>query len=183
MVTGVTIHTGLTKRFFLDKFKRMSKFFDIPGRKFDFTKDLEYGLKGESLISEFLKNLSDGNFEVKSDRYRNGRMVVETQQNPRAAKNALGDPLWLDSGINITTARWWVYIYAPEGAFVVVSVERLKRFLRANGGKYTEETKVSFGGSDNPARGFLLQPNEVMDMLFNPLYDAQQQEKETYDNR
>lgn len=151
--------------------------------RFNFVKDLEYGQKGESLIGEFLQNLSGGDFEVKSDRYRNGRMVVETQQNPRAAKDDSGNSLWLDSGINITTARWWVYIYAPEGAFVVVSVERLKRFLRANGGKYTEEAKINFGGSENPARGFLLQPNEVMDMLFNTLYDAKQLEKEKHDNQ
>lgn len=149
----------------------MSKFYDISGRKFNFNNDLEYGLEGEALINGFLKTLSDGDFEIKSDRYRNGRMVVETNQNPRGATGDDGEQLWFPSGINITTSKWWVYIYAPEGAFAVVSVARLKRFLRAHPDRYCDAKKTSFGGSDNPARGFLLQPEEVMDMLFNKQYD------------
>ena len=157
----------------------MSKFFDIPERKFNFINDLEYGLEGEALISGFLDTLSLGDFEIKSDRYRNGRMVVETNQNPRGALGSDGEPLWVQSGINITTSKWWVYIYAPEGAFAVVSVPRLKRFLRAHPSRYCEAKKRNFGGSDNPARGFLLEPDEVMDMMFNTKYD----EKETHESQ
>lgn len=146
--------------------------FDIRGKKFDFKKDLEYGKQGESLISEFLDSLSESDFEVKSDRYRNGKMVVETNQNPRAAVDEFGKKIWVPSGINVTTAKWWVYIYSPEGAFVVVSVSRLKRYLRAYPDRFNEKTKFDLGGSDNPARGFLLMPYEVMDMLFNASYDG-----------
>lgn len=153
----------------------MSKHYDIPGKKFDFKKDLEYGLQGESLVNEFLQVISDGDFEVKSDRYRNGRMVIETNQNPRAAKDANGNLVWVPSGINVTTAKWWVYIYAPEGAFVVIEVSRLKRFLRFNSHKFCEETKINLGGADNPAKGFLVYPEDVMDMLYNKQYDEKEQ--------
>ena len=146
--------------------------FDIRGKKFDFKKDLEYGKQGESLISQFLDSLSESDFEVKSDRYRNGKMVVETNQNPRGSVDASGKKIWVPSGLNVTTAKWWVYIYSPEGAFVVVSVARLKRYLRAHPDQFNEKTKFDLGGSDNPARGFLLMPYEVMDMLFNAEYDA-----------
>lgn len=145
--------------------------FDIPARTFDFKSDLAYGKQGEALVSEFLDSISGGDFEVKSDRYRNGKMVVETNQNPRGMLDAQGNRVWVPSGINVTTAKWWVYIYSPKDAFVVVSVERLKRFLRAHPDKYNEKTKLNLGGSDNPARGFLLMPFEVMDMLFSGNYD------------
>lgn len=153
------------------KFIRMSKFYDIPGKKFDFASDLSFGLEGEELIKGFLDSLSGGDFEVKSDRYRNGRMVIETQQNPKGAKDSNGALVWVNSGINVTLAKWWVYIYTPEEAFLVVSVARMKRFLRANNHKYNEQTKVDFGGADNPARGFLVYPEEVLQILINPQYD------------
>lgn len=147
--------------------------FDIPARKFDFKKDLAYGQQGESLVSTFLDDLSDGSFEVKSDRYRNGRMVVETDQNPRGYRDANGVQVWNKSGINITTAKWWVYIFSPEGAFIVVSVARLKRYLRAFPERFNGSNKISLGGADNPAKGFLLMPEDVQDMMINPRYDEQ----------
>jgi hypothetical protein len=150
----------------------MAAEFDIPSRKFDFKKDLAYGQGGESLVSGFLDDLSDGSFEVKSDRYRNGRMVVETDQNPRGYRDINGVQVWNKSGINITTAKWWVYIFSPEGAFIVVSVARLKRYLRAFPERFNGNNKINLGGADNPAKGFLLMPEDVMDMMINSKYDA-----------
>ena len=147
--------------------------FDIPARKFDFKKDLAYGQQGESLVSTFLDDISDGSFEVKSDRYRNGRMVVETDQNPRGYRDVNGVQVWNKSGINITTAKWWVYIFSPEGAFIVVSVARLKRYLRAVPGRFNASNKINLGGADNPAKGFLLMPEDVQDMMINSKYDEQ----------
>ena len=149
----------------------MSKYFDIPGRTFDFSADLTYGESGEELVRQFLASLSGGDFEVKSDRYRNGKMVVETDQNPKGIKDEQGNPIWVRSGINVTTAKWWVYIYSPEGAFVVISVERLKRYLRAHPDKFKQTTKIALGGADNPAKGFLLMPEQVMEMLYSKEYD------------
>ena len=74
--------------------------YDLPQP--NWRKDLEFGHRGENLISDFLDDVSSGSFEVKSDRYRNGRMVVETQQDPGARGT------WVNSGINVTKAKWWV---------------------------------------------------------------------------
>ena len=120
------------------------KEYDIPQRTFDFKKDLSFGHKGEDLITGFLDSLSDGSFEVKTDRYRNGRMVVETNQNPKAIKDGDGNPIWVSSGINVTTAKWWVYVFALDGSFVMVDTSRLKRYLRMNNKKFNESTKKLF---------------------------------------
>lgn len=149
----------------------MTSEFDIPGRVFDFASDLAFGEESEKEISRFLDDLSGGAFEVKTDRYRNGRMVVETDQNPKGVKNELGARIWRKSGINITSARWWVYVFSPSQGFVVIEVSRLKRYLRKNADRFNESTKRNFGGSDNPAKGFLLMKEDVQDLLINPEYD------------
>ena len=66
---------------------------DIP--KPNFKKDLEFGKQGENLVESFLQGIINGSFEVKSDRYRNGKMVVEIAQNPRQHG-------WKASGLMIT---------------------------------------------------------------------------------
>jgi hypothetical protein len=149
----------------------MKDSWDLPAKTFDFKSDLAYGQEGEKLISQFLESLSGGEFEVKSDRYRNGRMVVETQQNPRGARDENGEQVWVASGINVTTAKWWVYIYAMDGSFVIISVARLKRFLRKHPDKFNPETKRNFGGDDNPAKGFLIYPEDVIKMMYDKNYD------------
>jgi hypothetical protein len=147
------------------------KEYDIPARVFDFKKDLSFGHQGESLVSGFLDALSAGSFEVKTDRYRNGRMIVETNQNPKGIKSESGEKIWVQSGINVTTAKWWVYVFALDGSFLMVDTSRLKRYLRLNRNKFNESTKKDLGGADNPARGFLLMANDVQDLLINPEYD------------
>ena len=47
--------------------------------RFDFQADLAYGEHGEDNAKELF---GSGAVEVKSDRYRNGKMVVETEQKP-----------------------------------------------------------------------------------------------------
>lgn len=145
--------------------------FDIPSLRPDFKRDKKYGEEGEALVSSFLESITRGDFEVKSDRYRNGRMVIETNQNPRGIKNNNGEPLWYPSGINVTTAKWWVYIFSPDGAFNIICVERLKKYLRTNKEIFNESTKIKLGSSDNPARGFLLMTHHVQDLMTNPAYD------------
>jgi hypothetical protein len=144
--------------------------FDIPPpstpRQFVWEKDLQYGHIGEELVRSMLDALANGSFEIKTDRYRNGNMVIETDQNP-------GLKGWKKSGINVTKAEWWVYVYALDGGMTIVHVERLKRYLRLNKHLFNEETKRNFAeGSDNPAKGFILKPRHVMDMLINKKYDA-----------
>lgn len=145
---------------------------DIPARKFNFHKDLAFGKQGEKMVQSFLESLDDRAFEIKTDRYRNGRMAVEVEQNPRRETNEQGEQLWKKSGLMVTKAHWWVYVYTMDGqhgAFVTVSVRRLKKFLKKNSKTFA---LVDFAKrSDNPARGYLLEPEHVMDMMINPAYD------------
>jgi hypothetical protein len=155
--------------------------FDISSKEFafkeigicDFAADLAFGHVGEDYVRKFLSAITTGDYEVKTDRYRNGRMVIETNQNPRGLLNSDGERVWVTSGINVTTAKWWVYIFSIDGAFLVLDVERVKRFLRFNRDKFNESTKINLGSLDNPARGFLLYPNHVSDLMTNPNYDIE----------
>lgn len=129
--------------------------------QFDFVTDLQYGHQGEQNIIGFFESFNSGAVEVKADRYRNGRMAVETHQKPAGQD-------WKKSGINVTTADWWAYRFAPD-AFVMVSVKRLKNYLTVNKG--TLEKRVFAPDSDNPAQGYLLFPQHVQDLLTSERYD------------
>ena len=138
--------------------------FDLPARRFNFRKDLEYGHKGEKLVTDFLDAMESGSFEVKTDRYRNGRMVIEMEQNPRRKGE------WIPSGIQVTKAKWWVYVFTLDGAFIMVSVDRIKRYI-AQRQLSSKDYKEFARGSQNPARGFLLEPSDVADLMTSPDYD------------
>ena len=131
--------------------------------RFDFKIDLAYGRAGEAELVEFFNAVQGSNVEVKSDRYRNGRMAVETQQKPAGG-------VWKDSGINVTQAQWWAYRFAP-GAFVLVSVPRLKKYLRMN--RDLLQKRDFAAGSDNPSRGFVLMPDQVEELLTSEWYDCE----------
>lgn len=146
--------------------------YDIGPKRYDFHQDLKFGKKGEALVESFLESLSGGAFEVKTDRYRNGRMVIEVEQNPRRRKNPDGTAFWKPSGLMVTKAEWWVYVYTLDGshgAFVIISVARIKRFIKA----HEHRLKViDFASkSSNPSKGYLLQPEDVIDMMTNEAYD------------
>ena len=136
---------------------------DIKSNTFNFAEDLKYGQLGEKRIRRMLENLVEGSFEVKSDRYRNGNMAIEMRQNPRRAGK------WVPSGLRVTKAQWWVYIFSMDGGFIIVATERLKRFIEAN--KDTLETRDFARRSDNPAWGYLLKPADVCALLYDPRYD------------
>lgn len=145
---------------------------DIPARKFNFKKDLEYGKQGEKLVQSFLDSLDHRAFEVKTDRYRNGRMAVEIEQNPFRQTDENGEQVWKPSGLSVTKAHWWVYVFTLDGshgAFLVVSVKRLKKYIKKHKSRFplTDFAKKS----NNPARGLVLQPEDVMDLMINPAYD------------
>ncbi|CAB4151214.1 hypothetical protein UFOVP582_6 [uncultured Caudovirales phage] len=146
--------------------------YDIPERKFDWQTDLKFGHKGETLVGDFLDAIGTGNFEVKTDRYRNGRMVLEMEQNPRLKKNEDGTAFWKPSGLAVTKAKWWVYVYTLDGSFVIVDVKRIKRYLKANKVKFNKKNYKTFAArSSNPTMGHLLEPEDVMDMMINKEYD------------
>jgi hypothetical protein len=109
----------------------------------------------------FLEKFASGDVEVKYDRYRNGRIFVEFEQNPR-------DTGWKPSGIAVTTSEWWAYVFSP-GALVIIEVTRLKRYLKKNWPNLRQ--LVAAPDSDNPAKGFLLYPDQVRDVMTLSTYD------------
>lgn len=146
----------------------MAKEYDIPAP--NFLMDLAFGEAGEDVLRKFIQDIASGDIEVKTDRYRNGKMVIETEQWPRRQLSPEGEEIWVLSGINVTTATWWVYQYHLDGAFLVVAVDRIKRYLREN---YSALRKTTFASSsDNPARGFLLLPAQVSDLVLHEKYDS-----------
>jgi len=109
--------------------------------------------------------LDDSLFEIKYDQYRNGRMVVEIAQNP----NGKG---WKPSGLAITKAKWWIYVFAPD-AFVAVEVARLQKYLDINDQIPVKEF-AKF--STNPTKGYLLFPEDVSKLTSSELYDRRKNE-------
>jgi hypothetical protein len=158
----------------IDSDKRVKQSdYDIGPKQYDFHTDLRYGKQGEKLVEEFLQTLSGGAFEVKTDRYRNGRMVLEMEHNPRRETDEEGKPKWKPSGLAVTKARWWVYVYTLDGSFIIVDVQRIKRYLKANKDRFNPKKYNNFAQrSSNPSRGYLLQPEDVMDLMINPAYDT-----------
>jgi hypothetical protein len=94
------------------------------------------------------------------------------EQNPRRMLDETGKQVWRKSGLAVTKAKWWVYVFTMDGdhgSFVVVSVKRLRKFIKQN---KKELKQVDFAKtSDNPARGFLIYPEQVMDLMINSNYD------------
>lgn len=98
-----------------------------PGTK-GWDVDLGHGLAGEGTLLDAVR----GRVEVKRDRlaWNTGRVVVEYRNRGKA------------SGISVTTARWWAFVFdGPDGevqSIVLVPVERLKKLAReafARGGE------------------------------------------------
>lgn len=102
-------------------------------------------------------------------------MVLEIEHNPRKRKDDEGKPYWEPSGLSVTKAAWWVYVYTldgTQGAFVIVSVPRVKRYLELNPELFNRKTMSNFAwSSSNPSRGYLLLPEQVNDLMTNPAYD------------
>lgn len=140
----------------------MTKMIDGYHPSHDFAVDLAYGRAGEAELIEFFDAVQGSKIEVKSDRYRNGRMAIETQQRPNGSD-------WQDSGINTTYADWWAYRFGT-GAFIVVAIPRLKKYLQLNRGHLAKRDFAM--NSDNPARGFVLMPEQVTDLIRAERYDS-----------
>ena len=138
----------------------------VDAKPFVFRADLDYGIQGEMWVQKVLGE----RWEIKTDRYKNGNMVVETHQNPRKAVDGDGQQVWQRSGIRVTEAGWWIYVFNLGQSFVVVSVPRLRKFLEIESHQLQKTYFAS--SSDNPARGYLLTPPNVAHLLVDEKYDA-----------
>lgn len=114
-------------------------------------------------LNGFLESLDNEMFEVKKDQYRNGKMVVEIEQNYRGTG-------WKPSGLSVTKARWWIYVYSSS-SFAAIEVDRLKRYLEINNDM---DLKTFAKDSYNPTRGYLLLPEDVSKLISSELYDRKE---------
>ena len=94
---------------------------------------------------------------------RNGRMVVEMQQRPKGKE-------WKPSGLAITKAKYWVYLFSAD-AFSVIEVSRLKKYLKINN-KIPMKTFAPY--SANPTKGYLLMEEDVIKLMSSELYDTKE---------
>ncbi len=133
------------------------------GRPVNWKNDLAIGKQGEQIFESFLDSFYAGNFEVKFDQYRNGRMVIETEQNPRGKG-------WKPSGINVTQAEWWIYLHTP-GSFNAINVKRLKKYLEKND---KIELRNFATRTENPTKGYLLLVEDVHELMNSKEYDIEE---------
>lgn len=118
---------------------------------------------GEDLFEAFIKSLDDSDFEIKRDMYRNGRMVVEMEQNPQGKG-------WKPSGLAATKAKYWVYMFSAD-AYAVIEVARLKKYLKIN---KDIPLKTFAPYSANPTKGYLLMEEDVIKLMSSELYDTKE---------
>jgi len=121
------------------------------------------GKEGERLFQGFLNSLDKKEFEVKRDMFRNGRLVVEIEQKHR-------DQDWKPSGLSVTSAKWWIYLFSDD-AFIAVEVARLKKYIEINN---SMELKTFAPRSYNPTRGYLLLEEDVSKLMASELYDTKE---------
>lgn len=90
--------------------------------------DIDYrrGLVGEHLVGSFLESLAGSLIEVKTDyrAHETGNVYVEGWQ-----QNVAGD--WYRSGINVSTADFYVFAGPNADGFIAIRKERLMELAMA----------------------------------------------------
>jgi hypothetical protein len=124
----------------------------------NFDIDLERGKVGETLLDTFLGSLGEGaKFEVKTDyrAWETGNFYIETWQY-RNADQSDKRP----SGINVTTAEWWVFAGPSGSGFIAIKTDDLKQIIRDTNPRETGQYVVS--DVTNASLGRLVPVREVM---------------------
>jgi hypothetical protein len=106
---------------------------DIRGNnKGQFSSDLAFGLVGEGHAESIVRALMEGWVEVKTDGFENGNLFIEVAHCPGRVRKDDGDFQWTKSGLNVTQAKYYMYLkQAKNGELrsaVIIPTERLRRF-------------------------------------------------------
>ena len=123
-----------------------------------FDHDLERGKVGEELLSTFLSDLADGaKFEVKTDyrAWQTGNFYIETWQYSREDESDKRQ-----SGINVTTAEWWVFAGPSKNGFIAIRTQDLKDLMIEINPRETRQPRIN--GNTNASIGRLVPIKEVM---------------------
>ena len=111
----------------------------------DFTHDLKFGQKGESVVAEILQISEDDKIEVKSERNiwkDTGNVFVEFY--------CRGKP----SGIATTEAKWWMINFCDDDevrSTIIISTKKLKTMV-----SIPQKYRIVNGGDNNTSKGFLV---------------------------
>ena len=111
---------------------------------------LEFGEKYEN---EFQKIIESKQIEVKTDRVcqRTGNVFVEFESRGK------------ESGINITTANYWVYCLwtekFKEQTYIFIPTRRLKKLIKE------KEYRISNGGDNWTSKGYLVPKEDLLDLI------------------
>ena len=123
-----------------------------------FDHDLERGKVGESLLSTFLSDLAEGaKFEVKTDylAWKTGNFYIETWQWNWSDKSDIRQ-----SGINVTTADWWVFAGPNGNGFIAIRTSDLKDIIRETNPSKAEQPITN--DNTNASEGRLVPVKEVL---------------------
>lgn len=87
----------------------------------DFDIDLKFGQEGERSVYAAIRAMNQGTVEVKTERYANGNLFIETHQGG-------GSGTYRPSGINVTKAEFWVYL-KPGGIIIFFPTQAIRDYI------------------------------------------------------
>lgn len=123
-----------------------------------FDHDLERGKVGENLLGTFLGDLANGaKFEVKTDykAWETGNFYIETWQWNWSDKSDIRE-----SGINVTTADWWVFAGPKDNGFIAIRTSDLKDIIRETNPREVEQPITN--DYTNASKGRLVKVSDVL---------------------
>ncbi len=123
-----------------------------------FDHDLERGKVGENLLDTFLGDLANGaKFEVKTDylAWETGNFYIETWQWNWSDRSDIRP-----SGINVTTADWWVFAGPNGNGFIAIRTSDLKDIIRDTDPREVEQPITN--DYTNASKGRLVKVSDVL---------------------
>lgn len=130
------------------------KFTEGKDSRYDFTIDRAHGELAERAAANLL---TIDSVEVKAKRYDDSHYYVEYEQNPRNSGN------WIPSGIVITEATHWVFIYCENTVALTVPVGVLKE-----AGRIAAKDKANWKSTpgDNPTHGIMVSIGLILETAY-----------------
>lgn len=161
---------------------------DIRGdSKGSFKTDLKFGKVGEDDASMLAQAMLDGWVEVKSDAFGNGNIFIELAHCLGRKTNPDGSFVWTKSGLNVTQAKFWMYLkLSPGGVFrsaLILETSRLNKFrswykdkngtsIMAPGSKSTGYM-IGNANGETPTLGLRIVSSDLSQIMYNKDWDEQ----------
>jgi len=161
---------------------------DIRGdSKGSFKTDLKFGKVGEDDAATLIQAMLDGWVEVKSDAFENGNIFIELAHCLGRQLHEDGSFVWTKSGLNVTQAKFWMYLkLSPGGIFrsaLILETSRLNKFrtwfkenngtsIMAPGSKSTGYI-IGNANGQTPTLGLRIVASDLTQIMYNKEWDEQ----------